>query len=267
MYRKQMLHRSLAAAVLAASAALAVPVAADVQVNDRTDRIKLTDGEEIECIILVAAPRALVVVEKATFRQRTIGRDEIASIERGRIEGRINGYITDAVGSRKEIIGEGFRREERRAPEEKTGQKAGGELEVMRRPRHLTDKSATRKALELMESYERHYPSIGCAIAAVVGIERLAETISVAAEDPVAAERYRDIAALLAAGDKGIETKSAPGPRKTRRAVQSGGTGAAPQDQPAPPGAPAGADPSNRQEQPSGSAVRPAGKSAPAPVP
>ncbi|MCX7804921.1 MAG: hypothetical protein N3A38_06985 [Planctomycetota bacterium] len=267
MNRERMFRESVAAVALAASsAAFAVPAAADVQVNDRTDRIRLADGEEIECIILVATPRALVVVEKAASRQRTIGRDEIVSIERGRLEGRINGYMTDTVGCRKEIRGEGFRREEKPAMEAKTGPEAGGEPEARHQPRHPPDKSAMRKAMDLMASYERHYPAMARAIAAFVGIERFAGMIAGAGEDPSAVERYRDIAARLAAGDRMSDAKPPPGPRKPRRAAAPGGAGAGtgrPPGEPEHP--PAAAGPVGRPEPPAGGAAQPAGKSGPAP--
>lgn len=113
-------------AVLAITAAfLASPVHADLQVNLRKDKVELTDGTVIECIVLIETEKNIMIAVKDPDKedgviQKVIAIGKIKKITRGPDEGKIKGLKTNAEMASKVIQGSGYRsndRDEDRPPE------------------------------------------------------------------------------------------------------------------------------------------------------
>ena len=110
------LHSALAG-LLVLCAMLALPVRADLEYNGRVDKVVLTDGTEIECIVLMEADGGALIVEgdpqdKSARKQRLIPKSQIAKIVRGEANGTISGFQTDTELCRKVVQGSGFRKED-----------------------------------------------------------------------------------------------------------------------------------------------------------
>lgn len=90
---------------------------ADLEVNVRQDKLVLTDGTEIPCLILAITDRAVLIVEAdpndpESRKQRAVPRRVIQRIVRGENEGVTEGLMTEEAQGKKVIAGVGFREEE-----------------------------------------------------------------------------------------------------------------------------------------------------------
>jgi len=236
----------LAAAVICAGAAIA-----DVQVNERSDEIVLADGEKVEGIIVMKTRRAVVIIEKNSARQRIIAGEDIVSIKHGAVRAGISGYRTEDVGPHKEIVGEGFRMEERKS-EQMPADMVPEKPPFRPQPHPAADKTAVQKARDLISSYRNRYPVIGEAIEAFLGSERLAEMLSSQVEgERGEKERYREIAERLTAEPEAV---ARPPVGRTRKVPPKG---KAERDVSEP--APAGQGPAPERAAP----IAPGGKAAP----
>ncbi|MBI3829613.1 MAG: hypothetical protein HY291_08855 [Planctomycetes bacterium] len=108
------LRIAAAAALLTLAAVLAVPVHADLQVNLRKDKVELTDGTVIECIVLMETDKSVMIAVKDPDKedgviQRVIPSGKVKKITRGPDEGKIKGLKTDAEMASKVIQGSGYR--------------------------------------------------------------------------------------------------------------------------------------------------------------
>ena len=79
---------------------------ADLEVNLRVDKVLLTDGSEIDCIVLMVTAKAVLIVESdpadpTKTRQRVIPANTVAKIIRGETVGEMTGFQTD-----KELVQE-----------------------------------------------------------------------------------------------------------------------------------------------------------------
>ncbi|MCZ7649308.1 MAG: hypothetical protein M5U26_29300 [Planctomycetota bacterium] len=113
----------LAAALLGLALALCAGqarVRADLEVNTRKDLVTLKDGTEIECIVLMESPRAVMVVVKNPDDpegkpiQKVIPAEQVAKIERGKWEGTVQGFQTTQEQTQKVVQGSGYRKVEKK---------------------------------------------------------------------------------------------------------------------------------------------------------
>jgi hypothetical protein len=86
---------------------------ADLEIPVRKDKVELTDGTVIDCTIIAATERGVLIVETDpddpdVKHQRTISRKFIKKIERGPNEGANAGLQTEGKLGRKVIVGSGF---------------------------------------------------------------------------------------------------------------------------------------------------------------
>lgn len=103
---------------------------ADLEVNVRPDKIVLTDGSELACIVLMVTPQGALIVESdpddpAKTRQRVVATAKIARVMLGEPNGTVAGLQTNTELARKVIQGSGFRKEEKPEKAEK-GEKGKG---------------------------------------------------------------------------------------------------------------------------------------------
>lgn len=103
-------------AVLLAGALIATPVHADLQVNLRRDKVELTDGTVVECIVLMQTPRGVLIAVKDPNKedgviQKIIPANKVKNVVRGEDEGQMKGLKTEEELARKVIQGSGYRKD------------------------------------------------------------------------------------------------------------------------------------------------------------
>src|SRR5689334_18865305 len=101
----------------------------DLQVNLRKDTVVLTDGTEVDGVVLMITARGVLLVQNDAKdpekkNQRLIPRDDVVRIEYGETQGVVAGYQTGTESTRKVIQGTGFHQEE--AKDTKTASAGGG---------------------------------------------------------------------------------------------------------------------------------------------
>ena len=114
---------------IGASAGLAIlavlmfsaPVRADLQVNLRRDKVELTDGTVVECIVLMQTERGVLIAVKDPDKedgviQKVIPAAKVKSVTRGKDAGEVKGFKTEEELARKVIQGSGYRKDDGDAP-------------------------------------------------------------------------------------------------------------------------------------------------------
>jgi len=96
-------------------------VHADLQVNLRRDKVELTDGTVVECIVLMQTERGVLIAVKDPDKedgviQKFIPAGKVKRVTRGKDEGAVKGFKTEEELARKVIQGSGYRKDDGDAP-------------------------------------------------------------------------------------------------------------------------------------------------------
>lgn len=188
-----------AALCLALCVALAGPAHADLQVNLRRDKVELTDGTVIECIVLMQTERVVLVAIKNPDKedgmlQKIIPIAQVKKITKGPDEGQVKGLKTDTELARKVIQGSGFRKDdkdsENTGPAMPTGPvQAVQPLVPAPRPVDNTPKpvaNSKRSPTEVANEYMARFPDLRAAAQVFLGgADKLPEYFQRAQKDDV----------------------------------------------------------------------------------
>ena len=204
--------RKTALLLLLAGALFAASVRADLEVNDRTDTVELTDGTEIYCVVLMVADKGALIVEgdgKDKQQQRLIPKDQIAKISHGKAKGTVSGLQTDTELARKVIQGNGFRQETKakankddvKAPQGAIGPVTLESAKLTEVDKGLPVPTSKLTAQELRDSYLSRFPALKQSAQGLLGNDRAVQVLDQAMKgDPLVRRQVEGFLSLVLSG-------------------------------------------------------------------
>jgi hypothetical protein len=231
---------------------------ADLEVNGRVDKVVLTDGTEIECVVVMVAENGALIVEgdpkdKSARRQRLIPKDQIAKIIHGEANGKIDGFQTDTELCRKVVQGTGFRKEEAKSKVDKDNIKAPTtaispeELARLKLNKELAGPVPESKlsTQALRDAYVSRFPALKDTTQSLLGNDRAMQVLDQAVKgDPLVRRQVESFLSLVLAQNAApaVAESVAPlkslkpiKPKKNRKDDGDGSTPPNSQPQPVPP--------------------------------
>ncbi len=237
-------------------AAAAFPARADLEVNGRVDKIVLTDGTEIECVILMVADNGALIVEsdpkdKTVKKQRLIPKSQIAKVIHGEANGTISGFQTDTELCRKVVQGTGFRKEETKKTIDKDNLKAPTTaydpetLAKLHLNKDLNTPVPTSKlsSQELRDAYLSRFPALKDTTQTLLGTDRAVQVLDAALKgDPLVRRQVegflnlvvsQNTAPAAAAATEAVAPSKLTRPVKPKKTRKDDGTDPTPDPAPA----------------------------------
>jgi len=222
------------AAVIVALSSAHTRTHADLQTDQRIDKVVLKDGTEIECMVLMVTRRGALIVEqdpkdKDQTRERIIPNDQIERIDRGESDGTTAGFQTAKDLAHKVIRGSGFRKTEKKKDkkdEEAEKKPVGNPTLVMGKAKtistHPTGTASTGKltAQDISNSYLSRFPVLKSTAQTLIGSDRLPQLIELAQKgDPLARKQVEGFLKLFLGGDNSAlnEKPQVAAPQKTQK--------------------------------------------------
>jgi hypothetical protein len=213
---------------------IAFSARADLEVNARVDKVVLTDGTVIECVVLMVAENGALIVEgdpkdKASRRQRLIPKNEISKIVRGEANGTISGYQTDTELCHKVIQGTGFRKEEPKKVIDKDNVKAPTTaydpetLAKLKLNKDLAEPVPSSKLTpqELRDAYLSRFPALKETAQALLGNDRALQVLDQAVKgDPLVRRQVEGFLNLVVSQNAAPAAIEAVMPNKVTRPIK-----------------------------------------------
>ena len=206
-------------------------VRADLEVNGRVDKIELTDGTVIECVVVMEAANGALILEgdpkdKAARRQRLIPKNQIVRIIHGEANGKIDGFQTDTEQCRKVVQGTGFRKEEPKSKVDKESIKApttaisADELARLKLKKDLNgpvpESKLTPQALR--DAYVSRFPALKDMTQSLLGTDRAVQVLDQAEKgDPLVRRQVEGFLNLVLAQNSAPAVAEAAAPPKPNR--------------------------------------------------
>jgi hypothetical protein len=198
----------------------ATPARADLQVNQRVDKVVLKDGTEIQCIVLMVTSKNVLIVEaddkdKEKKRQRIIPFEDVDHIDYGKSDGSTTGLETDAELAHKVIQGTGFRKEDTKKEKEKkekddkekkktpTGNQPLDTSKIKNiAPEKLASSTGKLSAKDLSDAYMSRFPVLKGTAQTLIGLDRVPQLIDAAQKgDPLARKQVEGFLSLFLGAD------------------------------------------------------------------
>jgi hypothetical protein len=210
------------------------PARADLEVNGRVDKVVLTDGTEIECVVLMVADSGALIVEsdpkdKSARRQRLIPKNQIAKIIHGEVSGKIDGFQTDTEQCHKVVQGTGFRKEEPKSKVDKDNLKAPTtaispeDLARLKLKKELAgpvpESKLTTQALR--DAYLSRFPALKDTTQSLLGNDRAMQVLDQAVKgDPLVRRQVEGFLNLVLAQNSAPAVAETTAPPKTLKPIK-----------------------------------------------